>query len=551
MYIGHNKSILIMATIKMSRLGEFFYNFLQGGAVSNFDKLDTRIEDVPTIQAYSDPLALGVYQTKDTLKKQRKEIYTRYKVMGKDPTLSACLSLLTTAALGGHEAKGDVVFIQPSDSLLGDGRRVKQLRQEIEKEARILEPLINDIIFALCRMAIQYGDSYVRIYAEKGFGVTNLLCGELTETPFVQAYEQGGRTVGYHILEKTPQEELRLTRLTTYQMARMKMQRISPIAQYRNEYLQTGRLLADDDVNNLPIIASDVGGSFLQDAEDAWEKVMLNISALDSQQIADSVSQNFLQLNMSSMTETARESYKKGLSDLIEKSKENIKTALTGGEALFMPQYYLLPTWDDKQVLTPMGNVSQRGSPLSVEYLMLHLRRMTGALGVDISLTGWADMLAGGLGDGAAFHTSAQIMQKSIFIRQAATNAINHIIAMHFGYKYNRVYKKHNYPWRVTFYSDISASAQESLSNKNTRAATLMSVAQSIAQLKELSLDKDSNYFLLSDLLGLDEKQAQHISTVLTSATSAEQAGEMDADELDEQAGDIDAIDDDWGDDDV
>lgn len=499
----------------MSRLGEFFYHFLQGGAVSNFDKLDARIEDVPAIQGYTDPISLGVYHSKDTLKKSRKEIYTTYKIMGKDPTLSACLSLLTTAALGGHEARGDVVFIQPSDSLLGDGRRVSQLRQEIQKEARHLEPLINDIIFALCRMAIQYGDSYVRIYAQKGFGVTGLLCGELTESPFVQAYEQGGRTVGYHVLEKTPQEELRLTRLTTYQMARMKMQRVSPIAQFKNEYLQTGKLLANDNVNNLPIIASEVGGSFLQDAEDAWQKVILNMAALDSQQIADSISQNFLQVNMASMTETAREDYKSGLSALIEKSKQNIQSALKGGEALFVPQYFLLPTWDDKQVLTPMGDITQRNSPLSVEYLMLHLRRMTGALGVDISLTGWADMLAGGLGDGAAFHTNAQIMQKSIFIRQAATNAINHIIAMHFGYKYNRVYKRHNYPWKVTFYSDISASAQESLSNKNTRAVTLMSVAQSISQLKELSLDRDSNYFLLSELLGLDEKQAWHISSTL------------------------------------
>lgn len=530
----------------MSRLGEFFYNFLQGAKQSNFDKLSTRIEDVPSIQAYTDPLALGVYPTKDTVKKTRKEIYTRYKIMGKDPTLSACLSLLTTAALGGHEAKGDVVFIQPADELLGEGKHAKQLRYEIQKEARHLEPLINQVIFALCRMAIQYGDSFVRVYGEKGFGVTQLLCGELTETPFVQAYEQGGRTVGYHILEKTPQEELKLTRLTTYQMARMKMQRTNPIAQYRNEYLQTGRLLADDDVNHLPIIASEVGGSFLQDAEDAWEKVMLNMAALDSQQIADSVSQNFLQINMSSMTESARENYKKGLSALIERSKENIQSALKGGEALFMPQYFLLPTWDDKQVLTPMGSVSQRNSPLSIEYLMLHLRRMTGALGVDIALTGWADMLAGGLGDGAAFHTNAQVMQRSIFIRQAATETINHIIAMHFGYKYNRIYKKNTYPWRVTFYSDISAAAQESLSSKNTRAATLMSVTQSITQLKELALDKDSNYFLLSDILGMDDKQAQHISVVLTKT-------EQQADDLAHDFNDGQLIEenDDWEDDDV
>lgn len=147
---------------------------------------------------------------------------------------------------------------------------------------------------------------------------------------------------------------------------------------------------------------------------------------------------------------------------------------------------------------------------------MLHLRRMTGALGVDIALTGWADMLAGGLGDGASFHTNAQVMQKAIFIRQAATEAINEIIKLHFGYKYGRVYRD-NLPWKVTFYSDISAASQESINNKNTRAATLMGIAQSISQLKELNLDKGSNYLLLTDILGLDDDQANQISQSLAS----------------------------------
>lgn len=505
-----------MAFMMESKLGKFFYNFLQGGSESNYRQISTKIEDVPQLQARTDPFALGVYQTKETLKRTRKEIYTRYKVMGKDPTLSACLNLLTTAALGGHESKGDVVFIQPADHLISDNKKIKNIKEEIQREAKILEPIINKIVFAMCRMAIQYGDSYVRIYTEKGYGVTHLLCGELTESPFVQPYEQCGRTVGYHILEKNEQEHLKLTRLTNYQMVRMKMQRTNPIAQHRNINQMTGRLLASNNVNELPIIPSEVGGSFLQDAEDAWQKVMLNIAALDSQQIADSISQNFIQLNMANMPEQAREDYKKGLSFLIDKTKENIQEALQGGEALYMPHYYVLPTWDDKQALTPMGNIAQRSSPLSIEYLMLHLRRMTGALGVDIALTGWADMLAGGLGDGASFHTNAQVMQKAIFIRQAATEAINEIIKLHFGYKYGRVYRD-NLPWKVTFYSDISAASQESINNKNTRAATLMGIAQSISQLKELNLDKESNYLLLTDILGLDDDQANQISQSLAS----------------------------------
>lgn len=435
--------------------------------------------------------------------------------MGKDPTLSACLNLLTTAALGGHEARGEVVFIKPNENLAGGGINARDLMRKIEREKPYLEELLNSVIFPLCRMSIQYGDSYTRIYGEKSFGVTNLLCNELTESPLIQPYEQGGRTIGYHVLEQNQFNIPKLTKLTTYQMARMKMQRVSPVPQFKNNYQLIGRILADNNLNNLPIIPSEVGGSFLQDAEEPWEKVILNMAALDSQQIADSVLQSFLTVNMANMPQEARKTYRSSLKKMLEETKNNIRGALQGGDALFQRFYHILPVWDDKEVLTPMGDIAQRSSPLSVEYLMLHLRRMTGTLGIDISLTGWADLLSGGLGDGVSFNTSAQVMQRAMLIRQAATVTINHIINMHFGYKYGITFKPGMFPWKVEFYSDISAAAEQALNNKNTRASTTMAIAQAIVLLKELGLDKKTNKILLTSILGLDDEEAESIAVSL------------------------------------
>lgn len=502
----------------MSKLGELFFNILQSDkSASNAIPLAT-IDDVDRNQTILDPFTLGVYETPELKKRSRKELYTLYKVMGKDPTLSACLNLLTTAALGGHESRGQVVFISAADNLLGGGINAREMRLKIEREKPYLEELINSIIFPLSRMAIQYGDSYTRMYGEKGYGLTNLLCNELTESPLIQPYEQGGRTVGYHVLEQNQFNIPKLTKLTTYQMARMKMQRVSPVPQFKNTFQLIGRVLADNNLNNLPIIPSEVGGSFLQDAEEPWEKAIMNMAALDSQQIADSVLQSFLTVNMANMPEAARKTYRQSLKKMLEETKNNIREALKGGDALFQRFYHILPVWDDKEVLTSMGDIAQRSSPLSIEYLMLHFRRMTGTLGIDISLTGWADMLSGGLGDGVSFNTSAQMMQRAALIRQANTPTINHIINMHFGYKYGITFKPGRYPWKIEFYSDISAAAEQALNNKNTRAATLMSIAQAIAILKDLGLDPKVNKILLTTILGLDDDEAENISHSLGKA---------------------------------
>lgn len=148
-------------------------------------------------------------------------------------------------------------------------------------------------------------------------------------------------------------------------------------------------------------------------------------------------------------------------------------------------------------------------------------------------------MLAGGLGDGASFHTSAQVMQKSIHIRQALTDTLNHMANVHFGFKYGYWFSEHELPWQFDFYSDMSAASTEALSNKQTRMNTLSLVASALAAVKELGLDKDSVQMLLEDIGGLDAIQAEKLANSIMKAAKegAEAVGwqpddEGDANEL-------------------
>jgi hypothetical protein len=511
-----------------SRFGSFLAHFMDASSVSQAPAMTANLSDIDNRYENFEMFSLGVDETGDLRKRDRRTILTTWASMQHDPTIAAALNLHVTAALGGHESRGDVVFMSPAAKIKGGGQNAKRLRELVQKEANFLIPLLNDIAFPLARFGFSYGDSYVRVYGSKGYGLTQLMCNEYTEAPLIQAYEQGGRTVGFHVLEKENNSIPKITKLTTTQMVRMKMPRYAPVPQFRiGQYLHKA-MLQEDDINKLPVIAAEVGGSILYDAEEPWANVQLILQALNSQQIADSVEQAFLTVDVSGMPPEQRNKYRQGLTKMLQKHKNNVRDALRGGDAIWSKAWHVLPVWGDKQVLNAVGDLSRRSTPLNTEALMINVRRMCGSLGMDLALLGWAEQLAGGLGDGAAFHTSAQIGQKSIHIRTALTRAFNQIVNLHFGYKYGYMFEEHEIPWKFEFYSDISAASTEALTNKQTRSNTMAMFSGSLLSLKELALDKKSNLIMLTNIGGCDDDEAEVLATALDASIRRSQQEQVE-----------------------
>lgn len=454
---------------------------------------------------------LGTYDTKENRKRSRLEIMTIWDSMQRDPTISSALSLHITAALGGHETRGDVVFLTPKTELKQDSKKNAALIKMVEEEAKNLMPMINKMAFSFTREALCFGDSYARIYGKEGKGIVQILSNELTEAPLIQSFEKGGNTVGFHVLEIDGSQTRTTIKLDTTQMLRMKMPRTSHVKQYKVGDMIRRKTLGEDDIEKLPIIEADVGGSLLCDAETTWANIQLLLQALNSQQIADSVEQAFLTVDVQSMPEEQRQKYKAGIQKMLQKHRDNVKSALQGGDALWSKSWHVLPVWGDKQVLNAVGDLSRRGVPINTEALVFNLRRLCALLGMDMAMLGWAEQLSGGLGDGGFFHTSAQISQKSIHIRTSFSEFLNELINLHIGYKYGKVFDLNNLPWQIEFYSDMSAAATEALQNKQTRANTLAVIASCLAGLKDLSLSKESAFLLLTKTGGFDDEEASQL----------------------------------------
>lgn len=467
------------------------------------------LEQIDSNYELVEPFALGTYETESNVPRSRIDIYTTLQAMSADPTIAACTRLKVTAALGGHESRGDVVFMSPSTNIRNnENANIKALRQRVEQEAAILAPMLNKHAFTLAKLAVDYGDSYIRVRGKKGVGIVSLECNELVLPFNIQAYEQGGRTVGFHALEKINSER-KIAKLTTVQLARVKMQRSQFINQQPLMPSIQRMALEIDDPDKLPIIPSQLGGSLILEAEKAWKNFNVLLGSMTNQQIADSVETGFLQLNHEGMTPADRKKYMGGLTRTLQKRADIIRKALEGGDATWKSNYVVLPTSSEKQALNPIGELSQRRGQITIEPVMMALRRLTATMGIDVSLVGWADMLAGGLGDGAAFHTSARIMQDSILIRQAMTECLDHITNLHFGFKYGITYDQEK-PWQFEYYSDISAATTEALSNKQARLNTLTLASQAIGSLKDIVKPRSAQ-MLLETLGGFDSDQAEQI----------------------------------------
>lgn len=512
-----------------SRFGGFLSHFTHSARSAQAPAMTANLQDIDRRYENCEVFSLGVNEDRELRRRDRRTILTTWALMQHDPTIAAALNLHVTAALGGHESRGDVVFMTPAANIRNGGNNAKRLRELVQKEAQFLTPLFNEIAYPMARYGFAYGDSYARIYGHKGYGLTQIMCNEYTEAPLIQAYEQGGRTVGFHVLEKDDSEQRLITKLTNMQMCRMKMPRYTPVPQFRIGQFVHQRMLAENDINKLPIVPAEVGGSILYDAEEPWANVQLILQALNSQQIADSVEQGFLTIDVSGMPPEQRAKYRKGLTKMLQKHKNNIRDALQGGEAIWSKAWHVLPVWGDKQVLNAVGDLSKRGAPLSTDALMVNVRRMCGAIGMDMALLGWAEQLAGGLGDGAAFHTSAQIGQKSIHIRTSLTKALNHAANLHFGYKYGYMFQPHEIPWKFEFYSDISAASTEALTNKQTRSNTMAMFTNALGGLKELRLNKQSNFIILSKIGGCDDDEAEILVDSLEKSAELERQEQQGA----------------------
>jgi len=460
----------------------------------------------------SDPVSTAFLAgTGNRQARSRQQVYQLWQDMLADPVVSSALRLHVTSALGGHESRGEMVFIEAT----AEAKKDKDLLALVESLAKDLQPMFNRIAPTVCFNACSFGDAYGRIYAMPKIGVQDVYTDELIYPPLVQPYERANVTVGYTVATGPKFNE----KLTVLQVARMKMPRMLYLPQTRVIEKSVRIALTTDDMADLPAVPGLAGGSFLDGAETAYSKFSAAWTGLVGQRVQDSVNESLISVQQTGMTPNQRAKFKASLAAMFERSNAYINEVVQRGQAVFGRIYHFIPTSSDKQMTAINGATSAgRPSSLTIDDVMMHARFLAGALGVDLSMLGFADQLGGGLGEGGFFRVSAQAAERARNIRAALTEFFNHIIAVHLHHKHGIDFHGQDFPWQVNYFSGISALEAERAKTKADAMNAGALLVQTLAQLKDLGIDEEAMAHMLQTELGLDAADAKAYAKALKNA---------------------------------
>lgn len=436
----------------------------------------------------------------------RHAIYDQWSMMEGDPIVSTSLGLLVTAALGGHETTGDTIFLEKRP-LYTDCDKMKQIVDEVRGD---LLPLFNRIAFTAAYLGAAFGDAYGRIYSDET-GVVDVYIGELVRPPLVQPFERGSRTVGYAVSTG----EKNFQRLDKTQMARLKMPRTQWVPQHGVYEKSLKIALEEDDINKLPLMPSMAGGSLLYPAEDPYNNLAASLLGLVGQRWMDSIDEQMLTVNLNDMSKDHQKRFIESITNMLKKSKDVAEEAVKGGKPIMEKIRHVIPVFGDKQLTAigpANGGQSGRNGNISIEDVMLHARLLAGAIGVDLSMVGFADQMSGGLGEGGFFRTSAQVAERARTIRVSLAEFFNEIADIHTLKKYGVVFPAPERPWVVNFYGSISALESELQRTRSESMGVGLLLIQGLQQLQEMaangaSVEMITNF--LTDIMALDEDQAK------------------------------------------
>lgn len=449
--------------------------------------------------------------------RSRQAIYNKWSQMEGDAVVSTAIGLLVTSALGGHETSGQLIFIEKTPEAESD----KRLGELVDEMSVSLSGLFNRVAHQVAYTGSAFGDAYARIYSDER-GVYDLYTDELVRPQLVQPFERGSRTVGFAVYTGKKHFE----RLDSSQMARMKMPRTVWVPQH-GIYEKSMRLaITEDVVDNLPILPSMAGGSLLYNAEESYDNFSASVMGLVGQRWIDSIDEQTVGVNLESMTREQQEQFLGSVKTMLTSSKQYAERAYKTGKPIMERIRHILPVFGEKQLIT-LGSAAQpgRASNLTIEDVMLHARLLSGALGVDLSMLGFADQMSGGLGEGGFFRVSAQAAERARVIRVALSEFFDSIIDIHTLKRYGVVFEAGNRPWKINFFGSISALESERQRTRMDAMNSGLMLLQAMQLVKDLGASREVMVEFLTKTMLLDDDQAKTYATVVDSAGSADGGG--------------------------
>lgn len=455
---------------------------------------------------------------RDTLKERvmpvdRSLKYAKFHEMSQDPSLSEGLDMHLSHALSQDRRTGrsfEFVSTAPEhDKLIA------------EMNAR-LTPKINKGLVEWSKVMCIFGTNFVRPYCTAGKGIEHFQSDYWTMPNFVRKYEKAGLLAGYTSQHMRKDKGAAVYLAPPWTLLELKIPFYQPnMNQAPNSYDGTLYSLLDDVYHRTPLESQDYGTSLL---EYCYEPFMDFKEALDSLRASRrnaSRIDRFITTQLDQLDPVSAANYIQLIAAQMQSDAEYSERKNRDNKTRPLINNTIIPVQGGGKGGTNIDSHSTSPDIQHLEDIMLHLRRMCSALGIDLSLLGWASDMAGGIGDGGYFQTSIQAARRATWIRQACDTFINQAAELDFWYKYQKAIPDgQEKPWRVQFHAistaieEQEAVGRESKANFATIVATLVDIIDQGSSNKSDTLKK----VLLNEVLDVDPDVLDTILAELAAA---------------------------------
>lgn len=470
--------------------------------------------DSPTSQNGTSVIGEQDWMGEKKLPTDRFAKYALLEDMITDPVLSAALDMHISHALSVDSLTGNILTIEAKTD------DAKEIAASLMAE---LGPMLNTGLPSWAKLMAAFGVHYIRPYCEQGKGIIDIESSWYTMAHQIREYVRGGRLAGFTgEYLKTPARPGEVQLVEPWQLVGLKVPYWQPSLSLEPQGTSGARYSLYDDIHRRkPTETQDYGTSFLEFAYSSWCDLNDAIRSLKGSRYNASRIDRFVALGMDNL-DPARAAQL--LNIVGTQMRKDAEAAARKGKAKG-----LIPTVWNQIIPNLSGNKggvtidTQVVSPdiQHIEDVMFHLKRMASALGIDVSMLGWGDLMSGGLGDGGFFRTSIQAAIRANWLRVGIVQAVNRLIDIHMANKYGKVFGAGELrPIEIKFHSlntAIEAEQAEAMETRTNYAMALTTVLDTIENGRLAGSDAFKE-LVLTDVVRLDPEKAAVIIKDLAKA---------------------------------
>lgn len=453
--------------------------------------------------------------------------YLRYPLleeMATYPTLATALNIHLTHALS-YEKKNNSIFkFQPlNKGSAADYSAAQKVCDELNGD---FGSMLNDQISLFCQVAAVLGIAYVRPHAEPGLGIIGMECSYYTLPQFIREYHLGGQLAGFtgdYIKSEYGGKIL----AEPWDLIPLRIAGWRPKSSVIPSYsgAETYNLLGDP-MKRMPTETQNYGCSLLEPAYEAYENLKEATRALRSARMNSAKIDRLITVAMNSLDPTQAAKYQHTITHVLKRSADVMESRAMRGRWSPTVTNSVLPVLGDGKQQMGIDTSTIDPNITGIDDIMLHLKQMSGAVGLDYSLLGWADAMSGGLGEGGYLRTSIQAAARSQWIRMGADAFIHRAADIHMANKYGKVWTAQDRPYAVLFNSANSALQQEENDAADSRAnyaSVVTTILDAVANSSTLSKSETFKQLLFGQILNLGDDVVMKLVKEISAATDDEE----------------------------